>query len=83
MSQIAIILPTYNVQNYIARALDSCIAQTLKDIEIIVVDDCGSDRSVDIAREYAARDNRIKIVCNKENLKLLKARYEEIGRAHV
>ncbi|EGK8127593.1 glycosyltransferase family 2 protein [Campylobacter lari] len=68
MSQISIILPTYNVEKYIARALESCINQTFKDIEIIVVDDCGSDKSVDIAKEYASKDDRIKIIHNEENL---------------
>ncbi|HEF1256138.1 TPA: beta-1,3 galactosyltransferase, partial [Campylobacter jejuni] len=76
MSQISIILPTYNVEKYIARALESCINQTFKDIEIIVVDDCGNDKSIDIAKEYASEDDRIKIIHNEENLKLLRARYE-------
>ncbi|WP_279434198.1 glycosyltransferase family 2 protein [Campylobacter volucris] len=82
MSQISIILPTYNVEKYIARALDSCINQTYKNIEIIVVDDCGSDKSIDIAKEYASKDERIKIIHNKENLKLLRARYEGVKVAN-
>ncbi|WP_336524377.1 glycosyltransferase family 2 protein, partial [Helicobacter japonicus] len=49
---ISIIIPTYNVESYIGRCLDSCINQTLGDIEIIVVDDCGSDNSIKIAKEY-------------------------------
>ncbi|MBC5858386.1 glycosyltransferase family 2 protein, partial [Campylobacter jejuni] len=76
MSKISIILPTYNVEQYIERALDSCINQTFKDIEIIVVNDCGSDKSIDIAKEYTKKDERVKIIHNKENLKLLRARYE-------
>ncbi|MCR6577706.1 glycosyltransferase [Campylobacter insulaenigrae] len=68
MSQISIILPTYNVEKYIARALESCINQTFKDIEIIVVDDLGNDKSIDIAKEYASKDDRIKIIHNEENL---------------
>ncbi|EKK0830227.1 glycosyltransferase family 2 protein [Campylobacter lari] len=68
MSKISIILPTYNVEKYIARALESCINQTFKDIEIIVVDDLGNDKSINIAKEYANKDNRIKIIHNKENL---------------
>ncbi|HEC1790160.1 TPA: glycosyltransferase family 2 protein, partial [Campylobacter lari] len=78
MSQISIILPTYNVEKYIARALESCINQTFKDIEIIVVDDCGNDKSIEIAKEYASKDNRIKIIHNEENLKLLRTRYEGV-----
>ncbi|WP_318529556.1 glycosyltransferase family 2 protein [Campylobacter sp. CNRCH_2015_0814] len=68
MGQISIILPTYNVEKYIARALESCTNQTFKDIEIIVVDDVGNDKSIDIAKEYASKDNRIKIIHNEENL---------------
>ncbi|EPO9724331.1 glycosyltransferase family 2 protein [Campylobacter jejuni] len=82
MSQISIILPTYNVEKYIARALESCINQTFKDIEIIVVDDCGNDKSIDIAKEYASKDDRIKIIHNEENLKLLRARYEGVKVAN-
>ena len=67
MSKISIILPTYNVEQYIARAIESCINQTFKNIEIIVVDDCGSDKSIDIAKEYAKKDDRIKIIHNEEN----------------
>ncbi|MCV3418293.1 glycosyltransferase family 2 protein [Campylobacter lari] len=82
MSQISIILPTYNVEKYIARALESCINQTFKDIEIIVVDDLGNDKSIDIAKEYASKDDRIKIIHNEENLGLLKARYEGVKVAN-
>ncbi|HEB9354113.1 TPA: glycosyltransferase family 2 protein [Campylobacter coli] len=78
MAKISIILPTYNVEKYIARALESCINQTFKDIEIIVVDDCGTDRSIDIAKEYAKNDTRIKIIYNEKNLGLLRARYEGV-----
>ncbi|EAK0494241.1 glycosyltransferase family 2 protein [Campylobacter lari] len=78
MSQISIIMPTYNVEKYIARALESCINQTFKDIEIIVIDDCGNDKSIEIAKEYASKDDRIKIIHNEENLKLLRARCEGV-----
>ncbi|EAI5529496.1 glycosyltransferase family 2 protein [Campylobacter lari] len=78
MSQISIILPTYNVEKYIARAIESCINQTFKDIEIVVVDDCGNDKSIEIAKKYASKDDRIKIIHNKENLKLLRARCEGV-----
>lgn len=72
----SIILPAYNVQAFIAKALNSCINQTFKDIEIIVVDDCGQDSSIEIAKEFALRDERIKIVYNEKNLKLFHARIE-------
>lgn len=66
MFKISIILPTYNVEQYIARAIESCINQTFKDIEIIVVDDCGNDNSINIAKEYSKKDKRIKIIHKKK-----------------
>ncbi|WP_180381671.1 glycosyltransferase family 2 protein [Campylobacter devanensis] len=65
--KVSIIIPVYNVEKYLRECLDSCINQTLQDIEIIIVDDCGSDKSMDIAQEYAKNDNRIKIIKNKQN----------------
>ncbi|HIV48485.1 glycosyltransferase family 2 protein [uncultured Helicobacter sp.] len=78
---ISIIIPVYNVQDYIARCLDSCINQSFSDIEILVVDDCGSDDSVQIAREYAARDSRIQIISNPRNLGTFNARLEGVKHA--
>lgn len=71
---ISIIIPTYNVESYIARCLDSCINQTLHNIEILVIDDCGSDDSIKIAQRYANKDSRIRIIHNKQNLGLFSAR---------
>ena len=65
--KISIIIPVYNVEKYISQCLDSAINQSLKDIEIIIVDDCGSDNSMDIAKEYAKNDSRIKIIKNSQN----------------
>ncbi|TQR27095.1 glycosyltransferase family 2 protein [Campylobacter sp. MIT 97-5078] len=65
--KFSIILPTYNVQAFIAQALQSCINQTFKDIEIIVVDDCGQDSSIEIAKEFALKDERVKIIHNEKN----------------
>ncbi len=46
MPFFSIIIPVYNVQKYIARCLDSVVNQSFKDIEIIIVDDCGNDDSI-------------------------------------
>ena len=81
MPKISIILPTFNVEKYIAKALESCINQSFKDIEIIVVDDCGSDKSIDIAKEYAKKDERIKIIHNEENLGTFAARNNGVKAA--
>ena len=59
MPLLSVIVTSYNIQDYLRASLDSILAQSLRDIEIIVVDDGSSDASPDIIREYAARDPRI------------------------
>jgi len=65
MAEISIIIPVYNVEQYLAECLDSVINQTLQDIEIICVDDGSTDGSADILKEYAIKDSRIKIILQK------------------
>ena len=79
--KFSIIVPMYNVEKFIARALESAINQSFKDIEIICVDDCGQDKSIEIAKEFAKKDERIKIVQNEENLKLYLARANGVKHA--
>ncbi len=74
MYKISLIIPVYNVEKYIKECLDSAVNQTLKDIEIICVDDCGSDNSVEIIKEYQKNDNRIKILHHKKNSGLAASR---------
>lgn len=54
MMKVSIVVPVYNVEKYLARCLDSLVNQTLQEIEIICVDDCSPDRSIDILRQYEA-----------------------------
>lgn len=62
MAKVSVILPIYNVQNYLRECLDSVTHQTLKDLEIICVNDGSTDSSLDIVKEYAAKDDRIIII---------------------
>ncbi|MBO5566856.1 MAG: glycosyltransferase family 2 protein [Succinivibrio sp.] len=62
--KVSLIIPVYNVQQYIRECLDSAISQTLKDIEIICVNDGSSDDSLAILEEYAKKDSRIVIINN-------------------
>ena len=66
MPKISVIIPTYNVEKYLHECMDSVIYQTLKDIEIICIDDGSTDSSGVILDEYAGKDKRIKVV-HKEN----------------
>ena len=61
MPLISVVIPVYNVEKYLAECLDSIIAQTLGDIEIICVNDGSTDRSPEIAEAYAKRDGRISV----------------------
>lgn len=65
MPKVSIIVPIYNVEKYIHKCIDSIINQTLKDIEIILVDDESPDNCPRICDEYAQKDNRIKVVHKK------------------
>ncbi len=65
--KISIVIPVYNVESYVDECIRSVVNQTFSDIEIIVVDDCGTDNSMAIVEKYAKTDNRIKIVRHKKN----------------
>ena len=67
MPKVSIVVPTYNVEDYLCECIDSLIHQTLKDIEIICVDDGSTDRSPEILRRYAEKDKRIKIISKKNS----------------
>lgn len=62
MPKISIIIPVYNVAEYLPKCLDSILTQTLSDIEIICINDGSTDNSGDILQNYATKDNRIKII---------------------
>ena len=62
---ISVIIPVYNMEKYLRECLDSVINQTLKDIEIICVDDGSTDNSLEILKEYAKKDKRLKVFTQK------------------
>ena len=65
MAKVSVIIPVYNAEQYLRQCLDSVVGQTLKDIEIICVDDGSQDNSVAILKEYAARDSRLRLIREK------------------
>ena len=67
MPKVSAIIPIYNVEKYLKKCLDSVINQTLKDIEIICVNDSSTDGCENIILEYAKKDDRIKIINNEKN----------------
>ena len=66
MPKVSVIVPVYNVEKFLPRCLDSIINQTLKDIEIICINDGSPDNSLQILEDYAKKDSRIRII-NQEN----------------
>ncbi|MBO4707169.1 MAG: glycosyltransferase family 2 protein [Elusimicrobiaceae bacterium] len=81
--KISIIVPVYNVEQYISECIESLINQTLKDIEIIFVDDCGTDNSLNIVNDFAKRDKRIIILRLKNNSGVSACRNAGIKHAHA
>lgn len=77
---VSIIIPVYNTEKYLRQCLDSVVDQTLKDIEIICVNDGSTDNSLNILKEYKEKDNRIKVF-NVENHGVSYAR--NLGLNHV
>lgn len=68
--KISVIIPIYNTERYLRKCLDSVINQTLKDIEIIIINDCTPDKSEDIVLEYSKQDKRIIYIKHEKNLGL-------------
>lgn len=67
---VSIVLPCYNGAGFLAQSIDSVISQTYTGWELILVNDCSKDNSLDIMQDYAAHDSRILIINNEHNLKL-------------
>jgi len=65
--KVSVIVPIYNVEPYLRRCLDSLINQSLREIEIICVNDCSPDNSLAMVKEYAEKDERIKIIDFEKN----------------
>lgn len=81
MAEFSIIVPVYNVEKEIRKCLDSIKNQTYGDFEVLCVDDCGKDSSMDIVREYAQKDNRFKILTHEHNRGVSAARNTGLDNA--
>ena len=77
--EVSVIIPAYNTGKYITKAIYSALCQTLTNIEVIVVDDCSSDNTVEIVRSFD--DPRLHLICNAENLGAGGARNRAIAAA--
>ncbi len=66
--KVAVGLPVYNGENYLSETLDSLLRQTFEDFELIISDNCSTDRTAEICRDYAARDARILYTKTERNI---------------
>ena len=64
---VSIVMPAYNVEDYIQRSIESALQQTIPNIEVIVVDDASRDSTLQVARAYAEADSRVKVIANPVN----------------
>jgi hypothetical protein len=66
--KVSVLMTAYNRASFIAPAIESVLAQTFSDFELVIVDDCSTDGTLDVAREYERLDSRIRLVVNEHNL---------------
>ena len=62
MPVVSVIMPAYNAERYLARAVESVLRQSFGDLELLIVDDGSSDRTVEVARGFAQRDARVRVL---------------------
>ena len=62
MARVSVVIPVYNIERHLRQCLDSVAGQTLRDIEIICVDDGSTDDSPKILADYASKDSRFQII---------------------
>lgn len=67
MPRVSVLIPLYKAEKYIAGTIESVLSQSFMDYEVIIVDDCGMDESLEIAESYQRKDSRIKIFRNDRN----------------
>jgi len=72
--KVSVIIPAYNVEKYLEKCLDTVINQTLKEIEVIVIDNASTDSTSSIIQKYSEKDGRIKVVTTSQNVTAGEAR---------
>lgn len=78
---VSVIMPLYNAERFVAEAIESILHQTYENLELIIVDDFSQDGSVDIVRNFASSDARIRLFHNDRNLGVAKTRNRAIREA--
>src|SRR3982751_3050681 len=69
--RVTVCVPMYNGERYLAECIESILAQTYTDFQLLLVDDCSTDATRSIAESYAAADSRVRLIVNHTNLGLV------------
>ena len=64
---VSVVVPAYNVANYIEKAVESVLSQSFSDLELLIVDDASTDETAAVAETFAARDGRVRVLTNESN----------------
>lgn len=78
---ISVIMPAYNAEKTLAQAVDSVLAQTYQQLELIIVNDCSQDNTLKIAQTYAEQDARVRVLTNEQNAGVSKTRHRAVEAA--
>ena len=78
---VSIIMPCYNAERYIAQSIESVLAQTYQNWELLITDDCSTDNSVKVATKYSLQDDRINLLVPDEHQGIARTRNMSISRA--
>ena len=71
MPFVSIFIPVYNTEKYLGQAIESVLNQTFADLELIILDDCSTDKTNEVAQKYLQKDDRIKLYRNEKNLGMM------------
>lgn len=78
---LSVVMPVYNPDKYLAPCLDSVLNQTFRNFELIAIDDCSTDGAANMLMDYAARDSRLIVLKNKENMGAARTRNRGLNLA--
>ena len=78
---VSIIMPCYNAERYIAQSIESVLAQTYQEWELLITDDCSTDKSVKIVQQYCQQDDRINLMVPDEHHGTAVARNLSLSRS--
>lgn len=78
---VTVVMPVYNAEKFLAKAIESVLCQTYRNVELLVIDDCSTDGSLHIAQSYEAKDRRVCVLQNEKNINVAKTRNYGIQKA--